>query len=102
MAFVVREPEAQVLTVTPSKTSEATGVRTEYPVPDTSTAAPTGPWLGKTIIETAVSANATSFERVLVAVSLPTTSYGPTDPSEGAAKLQLKFPFASVVMTVVE
>ena len=55
-APVANEPAAQLETVTPSKTSR-TGLRTEKPVPDTVTVAPTGPWAGLTVIRGVVTVN---------------------------------------------
>ncbi len=48
--FVVREPLVQAVIVTESNTNNDSVVETENPVPDTVTAAPTGPWPGDTVI----------------------------------------------------
>jgi hypothetical protein len=45
---VVKEPFAQLTMVLVANKSEANGVDTENPVPDTVTVAPTGPWAGLT------------------------------------------------------
>jgi hypothetical protein len=56
VAFVAREPLAQVVTVIPPSTNP-TVLDTENPVPDTTTVAPTGPCPGATVIAGIVSVN---------------------------------------------
>ena len=58
VALVVNEPDVQLATVIPSNTSDASGVDAENPVPDTVTVAPTGPWVGDTVIAGTVMVNA--------------------------------------------
>jgi hypothetical protein len=69
---VPNEPLVQLETGTPSKTNP-TVLDTEKSVPDTVTVAPTGPWLGLTVIAGVVTVNVCAAVRVLVAVSSPTT-----------------------------
>ena len=64
---IVKEPLVQLAIVIPSKTSDASVVDTEKPVPDTVTVAPTGPWVGLTVIVGVVTVN------VLVAACPPTS-----------------------------
>jgi len=54
--FVVSEPDVQLVIVFPSNTSP-TVLSTENPVPATVTVAPTGPWLGVTVILGVVTVN---------------------------------------------
>ncbi|MFZ0942923.1 MAG: hypothetical protein WAN54_03395 [Syntrophobacteraceae bacterium] len=56
--LVVREPIVQVVIAWESNTSDASGVDTENPVPDTVTFVPNGPWVGPTVIVGVVTANA--------------------------------------------
>jgi len=95
---VPSEPLVQLGIVTPSRTSP-TVLDTENPVPATVTVAPTGPWLGLTVMLGVVTVNVGAVVRVLVAVSSPTTEYGPAT-SLGTAKVQLKAPVPSVVIEV--
>ena len=55
--FVVREPLVQLAIVTESKTSDASVVDTEKPVPDTVTVEPRGPCVGDTVIAGVVTVN---------------------------------------------
>jgi hypothetical protein len=57
VAFAESVPELQVVTVTPSNTSDVIAVETENPVPRTSTGDPTGPWPGDTAIAGVVTVN---------------------------------------------
>ena len=54
---VVNEPLVQAEILTESKTSDASAVETEKPVPETMTAAPTGPFFGLTVIAGFVTVN---------------------------------------------
>jgi hypothetical protein len=56
--LVVRDPMIQVVIAWESNTSDASGVDSEKPVPDTVTFAPSGPWVGPTVIVGVVTANA--------------------------------------------
>jgi hypothetical protein len=53
---VVRDPLVQLVIVIPSRTSP-TALVTEKPVPETVTLAPTGPWVGPTVIAGVVPVN---------------------------------------------
>jgi hypothetical protein len=53
----VKEPLVQIETVTVSNTRDVNGVETENPVPATITVAPSGPWLGVTVIAGTVTVN---------------------------------------------
>jgi hypothetical protein len=57
VALAVNEPDVQVVIVTPSNTSDVSATDTENPVPDTVTVAPTGPWVGDTVIAGVVTVN---------------------------------------------
>jgi hypothetical protein len=63
--------------VTPSKNSNASGVDTENPVPETVPVAPTGPCPGVTVIASVVTVNVAGLVVFVVAPSVPTTAYGP-------------------------
>ena len=54
---VVSDPVVQLVIAIPSNTSDANAVETENPVPDTVTVAPTGPWLGDTVMAGVVIVN---------------------------------------------
>jgi hypothetical protein len=73
VALVVSEPDVQLVIVTPSNTSDVSATDTENPVPDTVTVAPTGPWVGDTVIAGVVTVNVSAVVEVLVATSVPTT-----------------------------
>jgi hypothetical protein len=73
VALVVNEPDVQLVTVTPSNTSDVSTADSENPVPDTVTVAPTGPWPGETVIAGTVTVNTCAVVEVLVATSVPTT-----------------------------
>ena len=88
VAPVVSEPLVQLEMVTPSKTSDASAVDTEKPVPDTVTVAPSGPCPGVTVIDGVVSVN-------VPVASWPPTSVAVTVVPEvplGTLKVQLKAP----------
>ena len=67
VAPVVREPLVQLELgiATPSKFSP-TRLDTENPVPDTVTVAPTGPWIGVTVIASGVTVNVSRLDGVFV------------------------------------
>ena len=93
LVLAVNEPAVQLTIVFPSNTNDASAVDTENPVPDTVTVAPTGPWLGVTVILGIVTVN------VPVAV-WPPTSVAVTvvpDVPLGTLKVQLNAPFPLVV-----
>jgi hypothetical protein len=73
VAPVRSDPDAQVETVTPSKTKLAIPVETENPIPEIVTLVPTGPWLGDAESDTAVTVNVTELLAVDVARSVATT-----------------------------
>jgi len=70
---VVKEPLVQLAIVTPSKTSP-TALVTENPVPEIVTVAPTGPWVGLTVIAGVVTVNVCALVGVFVSQSSPATS----------------------------
>ena len=70
---VVKEPLVQLEIVTPSKTSPTT-LATEKPVPATVTVAPTGPWVGLTVMAGVVTRNVCALVGVFVSQSSPATS----------------------------
>ena len=92
VAPVVRDPDEQLATVTPSNTREASGLDTEKPVPATVTAEPVGPWPGVTVIAGTVTLNEPSATR-------PPESVAETvvpDVPLGTAKVQLQAPVGLV------
>jgi hypothetical protein len=97
-APVVKEPPVQLEIITSSRTSP-TGLDTEKPVPDTVTVAPIGPSKGLAAIFGLVIVNVWGGVRVPVAVSSPTTEYGPA-VSLGTVNEQTNAPDPSVVMAV--
>jgi len=99
VAPVVSDPDVHDEIVMVSKTSEASGLETEKPVPATVTAAPTGPWEGDTVIMRAVTRNVGLFVRLDVLRSSPVIPYDPGD-TLGMEKVQTKLPVVFVVMTV--
>jgi hypothetical protein len=58
VAPVVKEPLVQLVIGWPSRVMDASAVVTEKPVPDTTTVAPVGPWVGFTTIAGVVTVNA--------------------------------------------
>jgi hypothetical protein len=89
---VIRDPLVQMEIATPSKTSP-TVLDTEKLVPDTVTVAPTGPWIGFTVMPGVVTVN------VVVAV-WPPTSFAVTvvpDVALGTKNVQLNAPVAPVI-----
>jgi hypothetical protein len=98
VAPVVSEPLVQLVIDTPSKTSDPRTVETENPVPETVTAAPTGPWAGFTVMAGIVTVN------VVVGVSPEPTSVASMswEPALelGTVNVQTKPPAAVVVMVV--
>jgi hypothetical protein len=89
----VSEPLVQLEIATPSNTSEASGVETENPDPDTVTVAPIGPCPGETRSPGVVTV------KLLEAVS-PPLSVATTEVPEvplGTARVQLNAPVASVI-----
>lgn len=64
---VVKEPLVHVVMATPSRTSDPNAFDTEKPVPDIVTDAPTGPWVGFTVIAGVVSVNVCGALAVFVA-----------------------------------
>lgn len=97
--FVVSKPLVQVETTTPSKTRERRGVVTENPVPETVTGAPSGPSLGFTLIERAVTSNTTGLVTIEEDRAFPRTSYGP-GVSVGTLNAQRNAPVSFVVIVV--
>ena len=91
-APVVSDPAVQLVTLTLSKTSEASGVETEKPEPETVTVAPIGPWPGETRSVGTVTV------KLPVAV-WPPESVATTDVPEvplGTASVHEKVPLALV------
>jgi hypothetical protein len=98
--LAVSEPLVQAVTmtipstiVTESKTSDATGINTEKPVPDTVTVDPTGPRVGLSVIAGVVTAN-------VAAAVWPPASVAVTvvpDVPPGTANVQLNAPVPPVV-----
>ncbi|MGD0588658.1 MAG: hypothetical protein ABSA63_07720 [Thermoplasmata archaeon] len=74
VAPVVKEPLVQLVIETESNTSDTRAVDTENPVPEIVTVAPTGPWVGFTVIADAVTVNVCALVGVFVSQSSPTTS----------------------------
>jgi hypothetical protein len=65
----VRDPSVQLVIVTWSKTSEASGIEGVNPVPATVTSDPTGPCSGVIVIASGVTVNVTVFDWPPVATS---------------------------------
>jgi hypothetical protein len=98
LALAVNEPLVQLEIDTLSKTSEASAVDTEKPVPETVVVEPTGPWSGVTVIAGVVTVN------VPDAVSPPESvavTVVPVVPL-GTANAQLNVPVPLVIREPLE
>jgi hypothetical protein len=93
VALVVRDPVVQLLTGMESNSSEVRAADTVNPVPDTVTVAPTGPWIGLTMIVGVVTV------KVPVAVWPPGSVAVTVVPAVplGTLNVQLNVPVAPVV-----
>lgn len=94
VAPVVREPEVQLLMVTPSKTSDARIFDTEKPVPDIVTVVPTGPEVTESLIAGVVTVN--DPDAVCASESLAVTVV--PDVPLGTLNVQLSVPVAVAVI----
>lgn len=97
VAPAVNDPDEQLSIATESNTKEASAVETEKPVPDTVTAAPTGPWPGVIEMATVETMNETTLVWVSVVTSVPTMLYDPAGWF-GTVNVQEKAPLGFVVI----
>ena len=97
VAPVVNEPDVHTVIVTPSNTNDANPVDTENPVPATVTVAPTGPWLGDTVIAGAVIVNGAVALSKLPSDPVAFTVYAVADAVPVIVTTQLNVPVPETV-----